>query len=55
VPQAVLHKGLRILVPKVGENHVGLSVAWRTVDILPRRELDPISRLPLEDREEIII
>jgi hypothetical protein len=50
-----LHEGLRVLVPIVGEDHVGLSVTCRTVDILPRRELDLKSCLPLEVREEIIV
>ncbi len=54
LPQAILHEGLRVLVPIVGEDHVGLYVACRMVDILPHRELDWVSCLPLKVGSEII-
>ena len=53
--KAVLHKGLRVFVTIVGENHIGMSVVRWPVDILSCRELDLMPHLPLEVGEEIVI
>jgi hypothetical protein len=53
--EAVLHEGLRVLVAVVREDHVGLSVARRSVGILPSRKLDLIPCLLLEVREEVVL
>src|SRR5919199_1759603 len=55
LPEAVLNEGLHIPMAIMGEDHVGPSIARRSVDVLPGREFDPVARLSLEVGEEVVV